>query len=87
MSILDTVAVFQIKDDLLDVQGKPEVTGKPAGSDKKNNRSTFVSILGEEEAERRLEYELELSLGCLQNIEGDTANLENLARLIASRSH
>ena len=78
---------FQIKDDLLDVQGNPEVTGKPAGSDKKNNRSTFVSILGEEEAERRLEYELELSLGCLQKIEGDTTNLENLARLIANRSH
>ena len=78
---------FQIKDDLLDVQGKPEVIGKPAGSDKKNNRSTFVSILGEQEAERRLEYELELSLGCLQKVEGETTNLENLARLIAHRSH
>ena len=78
---------FQIKDDLLDVQGKPEVTGKPTGSDRKNNRSTFVSILGEEEAERRLEYELEFSLDCLQKVEGDTTNLENLARLISKRSH
>ena len=78
---------FQIKDDLLDVQGKSEVTGKPSGSDKKNNRSTFVSILGEREAERRLGHELQLSLDCLQKIEGDTSNLESLAILIVNRSH
>ena len=78
---------FQIKDDLLDVQGNPEVTGKPSGSDEKNNRSTFVSVLGEGEAKRRLETELQLSLACLQRVRGDTSNLENLAKLIATRSN
>ena len=37
---------FQIKDDLLDVEGNPEELGKPVGDDAENNRSTFVTILG-----------------------------------------
>jgi geranylgeranyl pyrophosphate synthase len=33
---------FQIKDDLLDVEGNPEKTGKPAGLDEKNRNATYV---------------------------------------------
>ena len=37
---------FQIKDDLLDVEGDQSILGKPIGKDAENNNSTFVSILG-----------------------------------------
>ena len=37
---------FQIKDDLLDVEGDQVLLGKSIGTDSKNNNSTFVSILG-----------------------------------------
>ena len=37
---------FQIKDDLLDVEGDLILLGKPIGKDAENNNSTFVSILG-----------------------------------------
>ncbi|WP_182201488.1 polyprenyl synthetase family protein [Paraliobacillus salinarum] len=37
---------FQIKDDLLDVEGDSELLGKASGMDQQNKRSTFVSILG-----------------------------------------
>jgi geranylgeranyl pyrophosphate synthase len=45
---------FQIKDDLLDVEGNLERIGKTIGIDAKNNRSTFVSVLGVEGARKEM---------------------------------
>ena len=45
---------FQIKDDLLDVEGDPTLLGKLTGKDAENNNSTFVSILGEEAAKKEM---------------------------------
>ncbi len=45
---------FQIKDDLLDLEGDYQVLGKPAGQDARNNSSTFVSILGEDGAKKEM---------------------------------
>ena len=38
---------FQIVDDLLDVNGSFEELGKPIGSDKQQNKCTYVTLLGE----------------------------------------
>ncbi|MEG1781829.1 MAG: polyprenyl synthetase family protein [Oscillospiraceae bacterium] len=38
--------VFQIVDDILDVEGDTENLGKPVGSDSENNKSTFVTLYG-----------------------------------------
>lgn len=43
---------FQIKDDILDVEGKQEKLGKPIGSDASNGKSTFVSLMGMEKSKR-----------------------------------
>lgn len=40
---------FQILDDYLDIYGDPGSRGRPAGSDKKNNKQTFASELSKEE--------------------------------------
>ncbi|MBR2564585.1 MAG: polyprenyl synthetase family protein [Paenibacillus sp.] len=45
---------FQIRDDLLDYGGDHRVLGKPAGQDERNNNSTFVSILGENGAQKAM---------------------------------
>ena len=37
---------FQIQDDILDVTGSQEVLGKPIGSDEKNGKQTYVTLLG-----------------------------------------
>ena len=42
---------FQIQDDILDVTGSQETLGKPVGSDEKNNKITYVTIQGIEQAE------------------------------------
>lgn len=43
---------FQIRDDILDVTSTTEVLGKPVGSDAKNDKTTYASFKGIEEAER-----------------------------------
>ena len=37
---------FQIKDDILDIEGDESKLGKKVGSDQKNNKSTFPSVYG-----------------------------------------
>ncbi len=46
---------FQIQDDILDVTSTPEVLGKPVHSDEKNEKTTYVTLMGCKEAERIVE--------------------------------
>jgi geranylgeranyl diphosphate synthase type II len=45
---------FQIQDDILDIVGNQEELGKPIGSDEKNNKTTYVSLYGMEEARNKV---------------------------------
>lgn len=49
---------FQITDDILDCVGTEEVLGKPIGSDKQNNKTTYVSIFGIEKAREIAEQKI-----------------------------
>lgn len=46
---------FQIQDDVLDVTGEQESLGKPIGSDEGNQKATFVSLLGREACEAKVQ--------------------------------
>ena len=46
---------FQIQDDILDVTSTDEELGKPTGSDRENEKSTFVSVLGLERSRELVE--------------------------------
>ena len=41
---------FQIKDDILDVEGDGDILGKPIGSDAESGKSTFVTACGLEKS-------------------------------------
>jgi farnesyl diphosphate synthase len=43
---------FQVRDDILDVEGDTAVIGKPQGSDRARDKPTFPDLLGLEEAKR-----------------------------------
>lgn len=46
---------FQIQDDVLDVTATAEELGKPVFSDEKNNKTTYVTLLGLEKSKKRTE--------------------------------
>jgi len=46
---------FQIIDDILDVTSTAEMLGKPIGSDAEEEKKTFVTVLGIEEAQKKAE--------------------------------
>jgi geranylgeranyl diphosphate synthase, type II len=77
--------MFQITDDLLDVEGTPEQTGKRTRKDATAGKLTFPSVLGVEPSKREVERLLAQSHGHLERF-GDLANpLKMLATQIASR--
>ena len=41
---------FQVQDDILDVTTSTDALGKPAGSDEKLDKSTYVKLMGVEDA-------------------------------------
>ncbi len=72
---------FQIKDDLLDVEGDPALLGKETGKDRQEHKSTFVSLLGCERAKIYLQNEIKSAL----NYAADDAFLVWLAEYIMTR--
>lgn len=58
---------FQIQDDILDVTSTTEKLGKKVGSDIANHKSTYVSLLGLETSQKRVE---ELFEECLTDVYG-----------------
>ena len=51
----NTGLVFQIVDDILDVESSEEELGKPIGSDAENGKSTFITLYGLEESKKKVE--------------------------------
>jgi geranylgeranyl pyrophosphate synthase len=78
---------FQIKDDLLDVEGSTEVLGKTIGKDANNNSSTFVSILGSDGATKAMWDHYCLANETLQEIPRKTTFLKHLLNYIVHRDH
>jgi geranylgeranyl diphosphate synthase type II len=78
---------FQITDDILDVAGDMQKTGKPVGSDEKNNKATYPALYGLEEAHRLAGYSAEQALYALGPF-GERANfLKELVKFVVSRDH
>ena len=45
---------FQVQDDILDVTSTQEVLGKPIHSDEKNEKTTYVTLLGIDACEKKV---------------------------------
>ncbi len=78
---------FQIKDDLLDVEGVHSLLGKPIGKDAENNNSTFVSILGLDHAKKAMWEHYCLAMEILQVVPLKTTFLKNLLNYFVNREH
>lgn len=76
---------FQIRDDILDEIGDEDKIGKPAKSDIKNNKSTYPSIMGIEESQKKAQLLIDKALAILQELPFETSKLEFLCQLIINR--
>ena len=76
---------FQIRDDILDEIGDQDKIGKPTKSDIKNNKSTYPSIMGIEESQRKAQLLIDKALAILQELPFETSKLEFLCQLIINR--
>ncbi len=76
---------FQIVDDMLDVLADEVALGKPVGSDSKNNKSTYVTLLGMEECRQRSVALTEEAIKSLSAFPKGTEPLVQLARQLCDR--
>lgn len=78
---------FQIQDDILDVVSDTSTLGKPQGSDENANKSTFVSLLGLEGAQKALAKHHELALQALQALPYETQQLTKFTDFLVTRTY
>ena len=78
---------FQIRDDLLDIEGDAATLGKTAGKDIAQAKATFPSLLGVDASRARLQKLLAVMRQSLDALEADTSALQALARQVVERSH
>ena len=76
---------FQIQDDILDVTSTTEIIGKPAGSDDRNEKSTYVSIKGLENAKKDVEEMSQRAINTLHSLEHKNEFLEELIKKLVNR--
>lgn len=76
---------FQIVDDILDVTSDSETLGKPVGSDVKNDKITYVSLMGVENAQAEVDRLTEKAVGELVGFDENTDFLKELAYNLAHR--
>ncbi len=76
---------FQIQDDILDVTGSAAEMGKPVGSDKKNQKTTYVTLEGLEKAKGDVKELSESAIKDLAELPGSNEFLEQLIRTLISR--
>jgi len=83
----DIGIVFQIRDDLLEVEQDTATLGKSAGSDEQNNKSTYPSILGARGAEERASELYDRAMQNLDALGHRSAALRWVSDYIISRSN
>ena len=76
---------FQIKDDILDVEGDTDIIGKPSGSDEKLDKATYPALFGIEASRRRCDELLRNAMDDLAPFGDAAAPLKWLARYIVER--
>ena len=78
---------FQVHDDILDTTNDSEVLGKPGGSDKRQQKTTTVDVLGLEQARDLCQ---ELAAGAIATLDGmgdSAAMLRSIAEFSIARDH
>lgn len=77
---------FQIQDDILDIVGDQAELGKPVGSDEKNNKTTYVSLYGMDEARNKVKELSDEAASILRELGFSGSFLEGLFEYLIYRN-
>jgi geranylgeranyl pyrophosphate synthase len=78
---------FQIQDDILNYEGTVKTLGKNAGTDLANQKATFATVEGVEQAKNSLRHYYQEAMHSLNPYSLQLKNLKALAEYIISRDH
>jgi geranylgeranyl diphosphate synthase type II len=76
---------FQVTDDILNVEGDPEIMGKAVGTDKLRNKTTYPSLLGLKESKDFASQLVENALQALESFDQKAEPLRAIAKYIIER--
>jgi geranylgeranyl diphosphate synthase type II len=76
---------FQVTDDILNVEGDPEIMGKAVGTDKIRHKSTYPSLLGLKESKDFAVQLIENALQALESFDEKADPLRAIAKYIIER--
>jgi len=76
---------FQIRDDILDIEGSSDVIGKPQGSDIERDKATWPALFGIEQAKARTNELLNTALDSISHLGPEADTLRWIARFIVQR--
>ncbi|HET6913916.1 MAG TPA: farnesyl diphosphate synthase [Rhodanobacteraceae bacterium] len=77
---------FQVRDDILDVEGETHALGKTAGKDAASAKPTFPSVIGMDASRAHLRELVDEALASLESLGERAAPLAELARYVAERN-
>ncbi len=77
---------FQIQDDILDVTGDEKKLGKPVLSDEKNEKDTYITLIGLEESKQKVEDLSNLAIDGIKTL-GENEFLVTLVEKLISREY
>ncbi|OPZ71362.1 MAG: Farnesyl diphosphate synthase [Firmicutes bacterium ADurb.Bin456] len=78
---------FQIKDDILDLEGEEKKIGKPVGSDLKNKKATYPALFGLEKSWKKARLECAGALSALEDFGGQADFLRLLVQFVINRDY
>lgn len=76
---------FQVADDILNVEGDPELMGKAVGTDRLNQKNTYPSLLGLETSKQLAQKLIRQALQALEAFDNKAEPLRALAAYIIAR--
>lgn len=76
---------FQVTDDILNVEGDPEMMGKAVGTDKLRNKATYPSLLGIQESKKFAKELIKNALEALAPFDKKAEPLRAIANYIIAR--